>query len=172
VTFHTPQFLYFGLLILNLYKFCLHFAFFYRQSPLDGVKEKAYLIAATKPIVASSCRTGPPACVAWRAGTTTRRHSRLHPHSQGLRILLQICISLCSLSWTYGSVLFITDKVLTVYLDCGRILGGNWDNSLKGTVSRDFLLLVFFHESVSPRPQSIPLGPFRIFSKIRGDIRK
>jgi hypothetical protein len=30
----------------------------------------------------------------------------------------------------------------------------------------------FFHESVSPPPQSIPLGPFRIFSKIRGDIRK
>jgi hypothetical protein len=30
----------------------------------------------------------------------------------------------------------------------------------------------FFHESVSPQPKSIPLGPFRIFSKIRGDIRK
>jgi hypothetical protein len=28
----------------------------------------------------------------------------------------------------------------------------------------------FFHESVSPRPQSIPLGPFWIFSKIRRDI--
>ncbi len=41
----------------------------------------------------------------------------------------------------------------------------------KGTVSRDFLLC-FFYESVSPQPQSIPLGPFRIFSKIRGDIRK
>jgi hypothetical protein len=27
-------------------------------------------------------------------------------------------------------------------------------------------------ESVSPQPQSIPLGPFQIFSKIRGDIRK
>ena len=40
----------------------------------------------------------------------------------------------------------------------------------KGTVSRDFLLLFFLHESVSPRPQSIPLGPFRIFSS--GDIRK
>ena len=25
-------------------------------------------------------------------------------------------------------------------------------------------------KSVSPQPQSIPLGPFRIFSKIRGDI--
>ncbi len=30
----------------------------------------------------------------------------------------------------------------------------------------------FFHESVSPQPQSISSGPFRIFSKIRGDIRK
>jgi hypothetical protein len=30
----------------------------------------------------------------------------------------------------------------------------------------------FFYESVSPQPQSIPLGPFQIFSKIRGDIRK
>jgi hypothetical protein len=28
-----------------------------------------------------------------------------------------------------------------------------------------------FHESVSPQPQSIPLGPFQIFSQIRGDIR-
>jgi hypothetical protein len=43
---------------------------------------------------------------------------------------------------------------------------------LKGTVSRDFLLLIFFRESVSPQPQSVPLGPFQIFSKICGDIRK
>jgi hypothetical protein len=28
----------------------------------------------------------------------------------------------------------------------------------------------FFHESVSPKPQSIPLGLFKFFSKIRGDI--
>jgi hypothetical protein len=28
-----------------------------------------------------------------------------------------------------------------------------------------------FHESVSPQPQSIPLRPIQIFSKIRGDIR-
>ncbi len=39
-------------------------------------------------------------------------------------------------------------------------------------MSRDFLRLVFFHESVSPTPQSIPFRPFRIFSKIRGDIRE
>ncbi len=30
----------------------------------------------------------------------------------------------------------------------------------------------FFDESVSPQPQSIALGPFQIFSKICGDIRK
>ncbi len=30
----------------------------------------------------------------------------------------------------------------------------------------------FFDKSVSPQPQSIPWRPFRIFSKIRGDIRK
>jgi hypothetical protein len=29
----------------------------------------------------------------------------------------------------------------------------------------------FFHQSVSPQPQSIPKGPFQIFSKIHGDIR-
>ncbi len=48
---------------------------------------------------------------------------------------------------------------------------GHFTQMFKGTVSRDFRLLVFFHESVSPKPLSIPLGPFRIFSKIRGDIR-
>jgi hypothetical protein len=29
----------------------------------------------------------------------------------------------------------------------------------------------FFHESVSPKPPSIPLRPFQIFSKICGDVR-
>jgi hypothetical protein len=43
--------------------------------------------------------------------------------------------------------------------------------TLKGTVSRDFLLLVLFMNQFPPQPQSIPLRPFRIFSKIRGDIR-
>ncbi len=46
------------------------------------------------------------------------------------------------------------------------------ETHIKGTVSQDFLLLVFFHESVSPQPRSIPLGSFRFFSKIRGDVRK
>ncbi len=33
-----------------------------------------------------------------------------------------------------------------------------------------FWLLVFFHESVSSQPLSIPVGLFQIFPKIRGDI--
>ncbi len=41
---------------------------------------------------------------------------------------------------------------------------------LKDSVTR-FFATGLFHESVFPQPQSIPLGPFRIFSKIRGDIR-
>jgi hypothetical protein len=41
----------------------------------------------------------------------------------------------------------------------------------KGTVSRIFFASGFFHESVSPQPQSIPLRPFQIFSEICGDIR-
>jgi hypothetical protein len=43
-------------------------------------------------------------------------------------------------------------------------------NSLDASVTR-FYASSSFHESVSPQPQSIPLILFRIFSKIRGDIR-
>ncbi len=42
----------------------------------------------------------------------------------------------------------------------------------KGSLTRGFRLQGFFHESVFPRPPSIPLEPFWIFSKIRGDIRE
>jgi hypothetical protein len=42
--------------------------------------------------------------------------------------------------------------------------------TFKGTVSRDFMLLVFFMNQFPPQPQSITLGPFRILSTIRGDI--
>jgi hypothetical protein len=42
--------------------------------------------------------------------------------------------------------------------------------AIKGTVSRDFLLQVFIHESSSPKPPKI--GSLRIFSNILGDIRK
>jgi hypothetical protein len=75
-------------------------------------------------------------------------------------VLLQICISLCSLSWTYGSVLFITDKVVTVYLDSGRILGGNWDNSLKSFFFSSLLFTVtsadeFYSPSPPPRAKVV-----------------
>ncbi len=43
------------------------------------------------------------------------------------------------------------------------------DNSKRDSATR-FSTSGFFHESVSPYPLSIPLGPFRIFLKIRGDI--
>jgi hypothetical protein len=42
---------------------------------------------------------------------------------------------------------------------------------LRDSVTR-FFASGSFHEPVSPQPQSIPLGPLQIFSKIRGDIRK
>ncbi len=42
---------------------------------------------------------------------------------------------------------------------------------VRDSVTR-FFASGLFHEPVSPQPQSIPLRPFRIFSKIRGDIRK
>jgi hypothetical protein len=55
-------------------------------------------------------------------------------------------------------------------------IGAKWHTyqkmKIKGSLTRDFRLQVFFHESVSPRPPSIPLEPFWIFSKIRGDIRE
>jgi hypothetical protein len=41
---------------------------------------------------------------------------------------------------------------------------------LKGQC-HEFFASGFFHESVSPQPQSIPLRPFQIISKICGDIR-
>jgi len=43
---------------------------------------------------------------------------------------------------------------------------------LNGTVSRDFFASGFFHESSFPKPMKIAIGSFRIFSKIRGDIRE
>jgi hypothetical protein len=43
--------------------------------------------------------------------------------------------------------------------------------ALKGQCHEIFCFW-FFYESVSPQPQSVPLGPFRIFSKIHGDIHK
>jgi hypothetical protein len=42
----------------------------------------------------------------------------------------------------------------------------------KGTVSQDFLLQVFFHESFSHKPLKLSLGSFQMFTKISEDIRK
>ncbi len=42
---------------------------------------------------------------------------------------------------------------------------------LKGQCHEIFDFWFFFHEPVSPKHLSIPLRPFQIFSKIRGDIR-
>ncbi len=87
----------------------------------------------------------------------------------------------CRLSW-------LTNRALVYEPKCG---GGGWlqgfcqwvqlctwspnklwrsNSTLKGTVSRDFLLLVFSWISF-PKLLIIPFGPFLIFSKIRGDIR-
>jgi hypothetical protein len=52
------------------------------------------------------------------------------------------------------------------------ILIRNTWRTLKGQ-GHEIFCFWFFYESVSPQPpQSVPLGPFRIFPKIRGDIRK
>ncbi len=60
-------------------------------------------------------------------------------------------------------------------IDGNRELGGHGGVSflcidLKGQCHEIFDFW-FFHESVSPKPLSIPLWPCRICSKIRGDIR-
>jgi hypothetical protein len=108
-------------------------------------------------------RTGPPAHVAWRAGTTTLCQSWLYPPSQDLWIRLKDkCAWKADWMPDEGSVL---DGVLH------RRVTEKRTQVLKGTVPRDFRLLFFYHESVSPKPLRIPIGPFRIFSKIRGDIR-
>jgi hypothetical protein len=45
-------------------------------------------------------------------------------------------------------------------------------NEIIGSHDMIFSPSGFFHKSVSLGSLSIPLGPFRIFSKIRGNIRK
>ncbi len=60
--------------------------------------------------------------------------------------------------WNYGT-LFVFFAGLWIRID----LKGVWHEIF------DFR---FFHESVSPRPRRIPLGPFWIFLKIRGGSRE
>ncbi len=67
---------------------------------------------------------------------------------------------------TIKQSLFTTDHVRS-----GNFRKGATNEShLKGQCLEIFCFW-FFHGSVSPQPQSISLGPFQIFSKIRGDIR-
>jgi hypothetical protein len=73
-----------------------------------------------------------------------------------------------------GGRIFLTNLLASLF---------NEDLSNEPNFSRIFLILPlkgqcheifcfwFFHQSVSPQPQSIPLGPFRIFSNICVDIR-
>ena len=52
-----------------------------------------------------------------------------------------------------------------------RLQGNPGLVSLKGECHEIFCFWFFFHESVYPKRLSIPLGLFRFFPKIRGDIR-
>jgi hypothetical protein len=45
-------------------------------------------------------------------------------------------------------------------------------SALKGQCHEIFCFWFFFMNQFPPQPQSIPVGPFQIFSKNRGDIRK
>ncbi len=56
-------------------------------------------------------------------------------------------------------------------LACNRVYMKYTRKYLRDSVTR-FFASSFFHESVSPQPQSIPFRPFQIFSKIHGDIRE
>ncbi len=67
------------------------------------------------------------------------------------------------------------DCCISLQVKCIAFVAGNWKgvqclSFLRDSVTR-FFGSGFFHESVSPKPLSIQVGPFRIFSKIRGDIR-
>jgi hypothetical protein len=63
------------------------------------------------------------------------------------------------------------DSLVRDYRKIQKTLIGNVFTSIKGTVSGDFLHR-FFHESVSPQPQSFPLGPFHIFELEEDDSLK
>ncbi len=74
--------------------------------------------------------------------------------------------------WAANILTYIYNIVIT-----GKIFFLNWSNKkchnifvyrFKGTVPHDFWLQVF-HESISPKPLSIPFGRFQIFPKICRD---
>ncbi len=69
--------------------------------------------------------------------------------------------------WEWGLDKFLGIHKAKFFLPCKNFMV----ILLKGTVSCDFLLLVFFVNRL-PKPLIIALGSFRIFPKIRGDICK
>ncbi len=69
--------------------------------------------------------------------------------------------------WLKFSTIFC--KLPFTFSDCNILNCSFWRATLKGQCQEIFCFW-FFYESVSPQPQSVPLGPFRIFSKSSGDI--
>jgi hypothetical protein len=68
--------------------------------------------------------------------------------------------------------LYQLEKTGTKYFLVTALLPFHW--CYRSNLQRqchEILNFCFFHESVSPKPQSIPSGPFRFFSKIGYDIR-
>ncbi len=63
--------------------------------------------------------------------------------------------------------LFYKPEYSHLFFSCRRFFALLY---LKGQYHEIFCFW-FFYESVSPQPQSIPLGPFQIFSKSHADIR-
>ncbi len=52
-----------------------------------------------------------------------------------------------------------------------KINSGTWVKLVKGSLTWDFRVQVFFMNQFTQAPLSIPLGPLRIFTKIHADIR-
>jgi hypothetical protein len=74
-----------------------------------------------------------------------------------------------------GTEIIMTIEVISIY---SSTIAMNFffikDSAIKKSVKgqcHEIFDFWFFHESVSPKPLSIPLRPFQIFSKICGDIR-
>jgi len=68
-------------------------------------------------------------------------------------------------------ILFYHNFTSHVFINCNNIWVYYTRNGEKGQCHEIFCCW-FFYESVSPQPQSVLLGPFRIFSKIRGNVRR
>jgi hypothetical protein len=97
--------------------------------------------------------------------TDTRLHSTIKSHRRSVLFYLVHVYLYCTVectSWYCKWCGKYAAEPLTRILHLHLAL-------TKETKSRDFW---FFHESISPQPQSIPFGQFQIFSQICGDIRK